>query len=72
MDVIDMAQRRQMEDVALALAARPAVAVGRMHCANADCREPIAEVRQRMGAQLCIDCQRAAERSAQPCARGAG
>lgn len=66
-----MAQRRQMEDIDHALAARPAQAYGRTHCANADCGEPIAPVRQQMGAQLCIDCQRANEQRAQPCARGA-
>lgn len=71
MDMIEVAQRRQMEEIDHALAARPPHADGRTHCANADCGEPIAPVRQQMGAQLCIDCQRASEQRAQPCARGA-
>jgi hypothetical protein len=72
MDVIELAQQRQMDEVAHALVARPVPAQpGRAHCANLDCGEPIAPVRQQMGAQLCIDCQRDAERETQPCARGA-
>jgi RNA polymerase-binding transcription factor DksA len=71
-DTIDVAQRRQQEEIDHALAARVSrTENGRTHCANADCGEPIASVRQQMGAQLCIDCQRAVERGAQSCARGA-
>lgn len=69
MDVIDVAQRRQLEEIELALAARPSNKQGRKHCKNAECGEAIAPQRQQLGAQLCIDCQRAAERKAQPCAR---
>ncbi|EIL99129.1 hypothetical protein [Rhodanobacter thiooxydans] len=71
MDMIEVAQRRQQEEIEHALAARPMQATGRTHCANAECGEPIVQVRQQMGAQLCIDCQRAVERGAQSCARGA-
>lgn len=71
MDLTEEASRRQMEEVEHALAARPALGTGRSHCGNADCGAPIAPVRQQMGAQLCIDCQRAVERGAQPCARRA-
>lgn len=71
MDTIDVAQRRQQEEIDHALLARPALSAGRAHCANLDCGEPIAPVRQQMGATLCIDCQRAIEREAQQCARTA-
>jgi hypothetical protein len=69
-DTIDLAQDQQ-HDIALALAGRAPRSIGRSHCANADCGEPIAPLRQQLGAVLCIDCQRDAERSAQACARGA-
>jgi RNA polymerase-binding transcription factor DksA len=71
MDSIDVAQRRQQEAIDQALAARRQPVAGRAHCANADCGEPISKVRQQMGAQLCIDCQRDREQRAQSCARGA-
>lgn len=71
-EVIDVAQQRQQDDIDLALAARKPARAGRATCANVQCGEPIAPLRQNMGAQLCIDCQRDAERSAQTCARGAG
>ena len=71
MDVIGLAQQRQQDEVEHALQARAPVQPGRTHCANLDCEAPILPVRQRMGAQLCIDCQRAIEQKAQPCARGA-
>ena len=71
MDVIELAQQRQQEDVDHALQARAPAQPGRTHCANLDCGAPILPVRQRIGAQLCIDCQRASERRAQTCARGA-
>lgn len=32
--------------------------VGRTHCANVDCREPIFDARRLLGAQLCMECQR--------------
>lgn len=69
-DIIDLAQDQQQQDIAIALAARVPRTVGRSHCANPDCGEPIAPLRQQLGAVLCIDCQRDAERSAQACARG--
>lgn len=34
---------------------------GRSTCANLDCGEPISDARRGMGAQLCLDCQRAEE-----------
>lgn len=70
-DVIDVAQQRQQDDIDIALAARKPAGAGRAFCANAVCDEPISEVRRALGAQLCIDCQHDAERSAQRCARGA-
>lgn len=35
--------------------------MGRAYCANLDCGEPIAPARTALGAQLCMDCQRAEE-----------
>ena len=70
MDVIDVAQRRQLEEIELALAARPVAKQGRPHCRNTACAEPITPQRQALGAQLCIDCQRAVEHKAHACARG--
>lgn len=69
MDVIDVAQRRQQEEIDQAIAARPPAKPGRTVCANQECGEPISAERQALGAQLCIDCQRDAEWSAQRCAR---
>jgi hypothetical protein len=71
MDVIDVAQRRQQEDIDHVLASRKPTGAGRTHCVNMDCCEPIVEFRQQMGATLCVDCQRDAEREAQQCARTA-
>ena len=41
--------------------ARPA---GRETCENADCGEPISELRRANGAQLCLECQSAEEAQA--------
>lgn len=74
MDIIDVAQRRQQEEIEHALSARRSGAPdkpARTHCVRADCGEPISDVRQQMHAQLCIDCQRDAELAAKSCARGA-
>jgi len=71
MDVIEAAQRRQQDDIDHALAGRAPRKAGRATCANLDCGALILPVRQQMGAQLCIACQRDAEREAQRCARGA-
>jgi len=71
MDAIDVAQRRQQEEIDQALASRKVAVAGRKHCANVDCGEAIAPIRQQMGATLCIDCQRDTEREAQRCARTA-
>lgn len=71
MDVIDTSQRRQQEEIDHALAERKPPGEGRTHCANLDCGEPIVTLRQQMGAVLCIDCQRDAERETRQCARGA-
>lgn len=70
MDVIDVAQRRQQEQIDQAVAARKPAPPGRVTCANLACGEPITPVRQQLGAQLCLDCQQRAEREAQQWARG--
>lgn len=71
MDIIDVAQRRQQEEIEHALQAHAdkPVRTGREVCATPGCDEPISAARQALGAQLCIDCQRDAEWSAQRCAR---
>lgn len=72
-DTIDVAQRRQQEDIDHALASRQHSTAGRAFCATLDCGEPITPVRQQMGAQLCIDCQTAYELEARRWApRGQG
>lgn len=60
-DLIDVAQRRQQEEIDHALAARKPAGIGATHCEQADCGEPISTFRQDMGARLCVDCQRDAE-----------
>jgi RNA polymerase-binding transcription factor DksA len=73
MDTIDVAQRRQQEEIDHALANRRPVAVGLTHCERADCGEPISPTRQQMGARLCIDCATAQESEARRWApRGQG
>ncbi|GAB3335199.1 hypothetical protein GCM10027359_08650 [Marilutibacter aestuarii] len=37
---------------------------GLTHCENLDCGEPIAAVRQAMGARLCVPCQKGEEAAA--------
>jgi phage/conjugal plasmid C-4 type zinc finger TraR family protein len=63
MDDIDIAQRRQAEQITYALAAikRPA-GESATHCA--ECDDPIPEARRKAvpGCRLCIACQRAAEK----------
>jgi RNA polymerase-binding transcription factor DksA len=71
MDDIDVAQRRQQEAIDHALAARPIPKAGRSHCEMMVCRQPISPERQRLGAVLCIECQRDAEHTARSCARAA-
>lgn len=74
MDIIDIAQQRQQEEIDHALAAHHAAHVtkpARARCAAVACDEPISPARQRMGAQLCLDCQRDAEHMAKSWARGA-
>ena len=46
--------------------------LGRRACANLDCQEPITSQRQALGAQLCIDCQRADEAQAAHFSRWGG
>lgn len=58
MDVIDKAQQRQLDDIEQALQSRKPAEPGRETCANATCGEPITPVRQALGAQFCLDCQR--------------
>lgn len=65
-DAMDRLQQFNDDHVADALkrhAARPRV-VGLTHCEVADCREPIAAERTRLGARLCLECQRDEERGA--------
>lgn len=71
MDMIDVAQRRQQEDIEHALEMRPRAKAGRVTCANLDCDEAILPIRTAMGAQLCIDCQGNAEHASQTWPRGA-
>lgn len=67
MDTIDVAQRRQQDDIDHALAARSPAGEGRPTCA--ECGEAISELRQQMGAVRCLECQRDCEREAQSWAR---
>lgn len=64
MDVIDVAQKRQQEEIDHALAARRAPSQGLAHCDALDCGEPISAMRQQLGARLCIDCLTAQEQEA--------
>ena len=63
-DAMDAIQERVLLDTEAAVAARAAQAEGRTHCAYAGCGEPITPERTALGAQFCLDCQRAAESSA--------
>lgn len=73
MDVIDVAQRRQQEEIDHTLANRRAPVAGLTHCEMLDCGEPISVMRQQMGARLCVDCATAKEREARRWAsRGQG
>lgn len=63
--MIDVAQRRQMDDIEHALAARMPKTQGLTHCAQPECGEPISALRQEMGARLCMDCASAREQGAQ-------
>lgn len=73
MDSIDVAQRRQQEEIEHALAGRRAPAAGLTVCEDAACGEPISPVRQAMGARLCLDCALAQEKEARKWApRGQG
>lgn len=65
MDDIDVAQRRQQEEIDQTLAQRKPAVAGLTHCERMDCGEPITVFRQHLGARLCIDCALAAEREAQ-------
>jgi RNA polymerase-binding transcription factor DksA len=62
-DAMDHVQSFNDEHTADALsrhASRPRL-VGRTHCANLDCGEPIGDARTALGAQLCLPCQKAEE-----------
>lgn len=62
-DLMDRVQQHA-EDVAadaLAAHAQRQQPVGRTTCANLDCGDDIVPARTALGAQLCIDCQRAEE-----------
>lgn len=67
MDSIDRAQQRQQEEIDQALAARKRDRAGRTTCA--ECGDAISELRTRLGAELCMPCQRAIEAGTNPCAR---
>lgn len=65
-DAMDGVQQHAADLVSDALAqhaARPRPP-GLRHCANLDCREPIAPARTALGARLCMDCQRGEEAQA--------
>lgn len=64
MDTIDVAQQRQLEDIERALKSRQQPSKGLAVCSMLDCDEPIAPLRQSMGATLCIDCAKANEQEA--------
>lgn len=62
-DAMDQVQELNDAHVAAALerhAARP-LREGRATCIHADCGAPISDARRRLGAQRCMDCQRAEE-----------
>ena len=65
-DLMDRVQAQTDAQLANALehGARLKRRPGLTHCEDADCREPIAEMRTAMGARLCIDCATAAEAQA--------
>jgi RNA polymerase-binding transcription factor DksA len=63
-DVIDVAQRRQQEEIDQVLANRRVLPAGLTHCEMLDCGEPISAMRQQMGARLCVDCATAKEQEA--------
>lgn len=60
-DFMDAVQDRVLAETEALLQERPAAAAGRSHCADEDCGETISPERTALGAQLCLDCQRAAE-----------
>jgi len=64
-DLIDVAQRRQLETIEQSLANRPTMGKGLSHCEVPACGEPISPMRQAMGATRCVECQTAYEREAQ-------
>lgn len=60
-DFMDAVQDRVLAETEAAIAAQTQRRQGRTHCAAYDCGEPITPERTAMGAQFCIDCQRAEE-----------
>lgn len=62
MDEIEVAQRRQQEDIDHALAARGQGKAGKAVCD--ECGAAISALRQELGAVLCIDCQQRSEQQA--------
>ena len=61
MDIIDQAQDYQQRMIDAAVDRHRQHRIGRSHCANEDCGEPISATRRKLGAQLCLDCARAQE-----------
>jgi RNA polymerase-binding transcription factor DksA len=60
MDHVQELNEAHVEDALKRHSARPVVE-GRATCANAECGEPISDARRRLGAQLCMECQRGVE-----------
>ncbi len=71
MDRVQAQTEAHLDNVLEHRARRP-VAVGRTHCEDVECREPIAPLRVALGAQLCVECAQVEEqRNAQHRRRGA-
>lgn len=60
-DFMDAVQERVLAETEAVLAARGDRPEGRSQCADDDCGAPISDERMALGAQLCLDCQRASE-----------
>jgi RNA polymerase-binding transcription factor DksA len=63
MDAVQSQTDAHLENALQHHANRPRTA-GLTHCENLDCREPISEARQAMGARLCVPCGKAEEAQA--------
>lgn len=63
MDAVQLHALQHAEDALQHHANRP-VQVGRTHCENLDCGEPIHPARTALGARLCLECQKGVEAEA--------